>query len=323
VYAIRWNGTDLPGWPVTYVASSWTESSPVIEDIDNNGVLDVVLGNELKFITAWDATGQPVAGFPLSMSDAVRATPVVCDLDKDGDVEVIAAGWDKTVRVWDFPRMFNPQKAPWAKYHANLYNDGNISTQLPTPVSGATFMFSLGRDGLELAWTVPAEAGGRFGIDRADVVGGVASPYRRVAADVRVSPDGVVRFAQTGLDVGAHYAFRLVAESGEVIHETAGIYIPVSRAGLGQNFPNPFNPSTHIEYWVPEGAGAGTDVRLVVYDVHGARVRTLVDATQPAGRYRVEWDGRNADGAPVGSGIYFYRMVTTQFSATRKMLLLK
>ncbi|HET6348150.1 MAG TPA: C25 family cysteine peptidase [Candidatus Krumholzibacteria bacterium] len=324
LYAIRWNGTDLPGWPVVYATSSWTESSPVIADLDNNGVLDVVLGNENKYIDAWDATGQPVAGFPLAMSDAVRATPEICDLDKDGDVEVIAAGWDKTVRVWDFPKMFNPQKAPWAKYHANLYNDGNPTTQLPTPVSGATFAYSIRPGRLELRWHVPLEAGAHFGVDRADVVGGVATGYHRVASNVAVTPDGVVQWTDTSVEMGARYSFRLVGESGATLNETASLYVPVARAGLGQNFPNPFNPSTHIEYWVPDQRGPRqSTVSLVIYDVRGARVRTLVNATQPAGRYRVQWDGRNDDGAPVSSGIYFYRMATTNFSETRKMLLLK
>ena len=323
VYVIRWNGTDLPGWPQVYASTSWTESSPVIADIDHDGVLDIMLGNENKFITAWNAYGQPLAGFPLAMSDAVRATPAIADLDKDGDVDVIAAGWDKTVRVWDFPGMFNPQKAPWAKYRANLYNDGNVTTELPTPVGGTTFTFAVDEDRLELTWFVAPEAGARFNVERADIVAGVASSYRRVASGVEAAAGGLVRLAQRNLQMGDRYAFRLVGDTGEVIHETAGIYIPVSRGGLGQNFPNPFNPATTIDYWVPEGSGGPAPVHLAVYDVRGARVRTLVDAAQPAGRYRIQWDGRNNDGAPVGSGVYFYRVVMASFSDTKKMVLLK
>jgi len=61
----------------------------------------------------------------------------------------------------------------------------------------------------------------------------------------------------------------------------------------------------------------------VVYDVHGARVRTLVTGTKSPGRYVAQWDGRNDTGSPVSSGVYFYRMVTTNFASTRKMVLLK
>jgi hypothetical protein len=322
VYAIRWNGTDLPGWPVTYASTSWTESSPVIADIDHNGVLDVVLGNENKYIMAWDATGQLLAGFPLAMSDAVRATPVICDLDKNGSTDVVAAGWDKTVRVWGFPKIFNPQKAPWSKYHGNLYNDGNVTTQLPTPVGGATFAFSIRAGRVDLTWNVPLEAGARFSVDRSEVTAGVATSYQRVASNLSVSLDGSVRLEESDLDEGARYTFRLTNEKGEIVHESASLFIPVEHAGLGQNYPNPFNPSTKIEYWVPDGKG-GEPVSLVVYDVRGARVRTLVDGRQPVGRYRVEWDGRDNSGTLVGSGIYFYRLATSHFSGTRKMLLLK
>jgi hypothetical protein len=307
---------------VTYASTSWTESSPVIADIDHNGVLDVVLGNENKYIMAWDATGQLLAGFPLAMSDAVRATPVICDLDKNGSTDVVAAGWDKTVRVWGFPKIFNPQKAPWSKYHGNLYNDGNVTTQLPTPVGGATFAFSIRAGRVDLTWNVPLEAGARFSVDRSEVTAGVATSYQRVASNLSVSLDGSVRLEESDLDEGARYTFRLTNEKGEIVHESASLFIPVEHAGLGQNYPNPFNPSTKIEYWVPDGKG-GEPVSLVVYDVRGARVRTLVDGRQPVGRYRVEWDGRDNSGTLVGSGIYFYRLATSHFSGTRKMLLLK
>jgi flagellar hook assembly protein FlgD len=92
-------------------------------------------------------------------------------------------------------------------------------------------------------------------------------------------------------------------------------------AKLGQNYPNPFNPVTTIEYWVP--GGSRTAVSLVVYDVRGARVRTLVNGEKAAGRYAVVWDGHNDAGAPVASGVYFYRMAAAGFTDTRKMLLVK
>ena len=89
---------------------------------------------------------------------------------------------------------------------------------------------------------------------------------------------------------------------------------------LQANFPNPFNPSTSIEYALPESS----PVQLIVYDILGQQVRELVSrSSQNAGFYRVEWDGLDSRGNGVGSGIYFYRLETPRFTHTRKMMLIK
>ena len=88
---------------------------------------------------------------------------------------------------------------------------------------------------------------------------------------------------------------------------------------LSQNYPNPFNPSTHISYAIAEK----THVRLEVFNILGRRIATLVDKEQSAGDYHEVWTGTDAQGDPVASGIYFYRLTAGQQTATRKMILLK
>jgi hypothetical protein len=88
---------------------------------------------------------------------------------------------------------------------------------------------------------------------------------------------------------------------------------------LGQNHPNPFNPETTITY----DLAAGSDVRLDIYSVTGQLVHTLVHAQQSAGRYRVVWQGNDALGRQLASGVYFYRIQTEEFRAVRKLVLLK
>ncbi|UCD62676.1 MAG: M28 family peptidase, partial [Candidatus Zixiibacteriota bacterium] len=88
---------------------------------------------------------------------------------------------------------------------------------------------------------------------------------------------------------------------------------------LRQNFPNPFNPSTWIAYELPQAA----DVTLTLYNVLGQKVRVLVDERQPAGRRRVEWDGRLDSGRRAASGLYFYRLRAGRFEQSKKMVLLK
>ena len=88
---------------------------------------------------------------------------------------------------------------------------------------------------------------------------------------------------------------------------------------LAQNSPNPFNPSTTIRYDMKEKGL----VRIKIYNVAGALVRTLVDGVRDAGAQSVPWDGRNNTGSAVASGIYFYKMEAKGFAETRKMVLLR
>jgi hypothetical protein len=88
---------------------------------------------------------------------------------------------------------------------------------------------------------------------------------------------------------------------------------------LLQNFPNPFNPETTIQYNLAEAG----DVTLHIYNVVGQVVRTLVAERQSAGRYRVQWSGMDDRGVPVSSGIYFYEIRAGKNKDVRKLMLLK
>ncbi len=89
---------------------------------------------------------------------------------------------------------------------------------------------------------------------------------------------------------------------------------------LTDNFPNPFNPATTIQYALPQAA----DVELTVYNVFGQVVRTLVAEYQSAGRYAVEWDATDDSGHSLSSGMYFYRLQAGgEFREVKKMLLLR
>ena len=95
-------------------------------------------------------------------------------------------------------------------------------------------------------------------------------------------------------------------------------YLPAT-SDLEPNYPNPFNSSTQIPYRV----SAPGPVRLVIYNVLGQPVRTLVDAIQAAGAYQVPWDGRDHRGERVANGIYLYRLQAGTVAQVRKMLVLE
>ena len=90
------------------------------------------------------------------------------------------------------------------------------------------------------------------------------------------------------------------------------------------NYPNPFNPET----WIPYQLSKPADVTLTIYAVNGQLIRRLALGHQLAGTYQSRsraayWDGRNALGEPVASGLYFYTLTAGDFTATRKMLIRK
>ena len=112
----------------------------------------------------------------------------------------------------------------------------------------------------------------------------------------------------------------------DFIIQTTGYYTSLKKPStaptsftLLNNYPNPFNASTVIHYSLPQA----TDVKLEIFNLLGQKVRILVDERQNTGYKKVIWDGKDDKGADVSSGIYFYRLVTENFSDSKKMVLMR
>ena len=126
-------------------------------------------------------------------------------------------------------------------------------------------------------------------------------------AQARFEDDGSLAFKQ-GIANLENLLASLIPEETALLH----------------NYPNPFNPETWIPYQLAESA----EVTLTIYDINGQLVRRLAVGHQAAGMYKsrsraIYWDGRNQLGESVASGLYFYTLTTGDFTATRRMLILK
>jgi len=88
---------------------------------------------------------------------------------------------------------------------------------------------------------------------------------------------------------------------------------------LENNYPNPFNPSTKIEF----GLNAASHVLLEIYNIKGEKVKTLINEDMAASYHTAVWNGKDDGGKAVSSGVYFYKMRTDNYQATRKMVLMK
>jgi hypothetical protein len=149
-----------------------------------------------------------------------------------------------------------------------------------------------------------------------------AGDSRATAVTRGVMDAGVRSFIDAEVTPATTYRYELVvrAQSGDEFRSPiATVTTPTVSTSLGQNHPNPFNPSTTIEYALSERA----PVVIAIFDATGALVVRLDEGVRGAGTHRVAWDGRDASGALVGSGVYFYRLEGSPAAGARKMVLLK
>ena len=155
-----------------------------------------------------------------------------------------------------------------------------------------------------------------------------------LAPPVALNPDLIGAVEAAGIDpamIEAWIAQARLEDDGSLVFKQGIEYlqnllaslIPKETALL-RNYPNPFNPETWIPYQLSESA----DVTLAIYNMNGQLIRRLAVGHQSAGMYRsrshaVYWNGRNQFGESVASGLYFYALTAGDFTATRKMLILK
>ncbi|HEY3296090.1 MAG TPA: M6 family metalloprotease domain-containing protein [bacterium] len=141
--------------------------------------------------------------------------------------------------------------------------------------------------------------------------GGAASTTARM----RVSATARTGIGDTS---NVNFIIRIVGAPPRFLDVTDGSQVP-TEFGLAQNYPNPFNATTEITFDLP----VTCRVELKVFDMLGHEVTTLTDQMQPAGRFRVMWDGLTARGALAATGTYLYRMRAGDYVVTKKMILLK
>jgi hypothetical protein len=165
---------------------------------------------------------------------------------------------------------------------------------------------------------------------RSDLGVEAVNVYRAVGADAdplivikRVNAVRRDRFEYVDRDVapGQSYRYRIgvVDGDGEFFSPIVTVSVKAITAELSQNQPNPFNPTTTIRFVLP----VREDVTLTIHDASGHLVRTLLNEVQSYGTHEVTWDGRDENGATMGSGVYFYRLRAGKLTESKKMVLLK
>jgi TolB protein len=173
---------------------------------------------------------------------------------------------------------------------------------------------------IEVTWTLSTiDEGVGFEVRRAMSPG---SDFAPVPAATLERYGLVFTFRDASIERGAAYRYQVRYDDGgtkRVLFETEAIAVAVLPLALRQNLPNPFNPSTRIEFQLP----ARCLVTLAIYDTRGALVRTLVHKELAGGAHHASWDGLDAQGRRASSGLYFYRLTASKQSISRKLVLMR
>ena len=291
--------------PVSYAVADepcWVAAG----DLDSDGAPDIVVGHagqgSLRFLYN-DGAGA------LDTSDgAASGTPVhavvTADLDDDGDLDLACSRPAATFgRVIVFRNPGDGDFSTYTEYSAgselrelaagDVDADGDLDLLACCPQDSCVYQLLNNGNATFAAADTIALDGAPLGLALADLTG-----------------NGALDLAVT--DRAGNQVLLATNPAATPVDDPAPL---PARVALAQNHPNPFNPSTLVEYALPEAG----HVELAVFDARGRRVATLVDGWRPAGTLSERWEA----GERVPSGVYLCRLVAGGRVETRKMLLLK
>jgi subtilisin family serine protease len=314
-------GENIAGFPVTLVGGS--QNPVIITDISGNGN-----GNPEIFITT-SANGTLYAisktgsiRVERSIGGNIRTNPVIADVNGDGNKEIIVITANGGVYIMD--NAGNDLPGTPFTINANVESAPVVARFDRSNMAGIIFgdsngyLHSVRVDGTESA-NFPIKFGSSIKVSAAitdlDNDGDIEIVFpdneNLYVVDIKRSAQSYDWTCYTG-----NYS-RNGFIDGTVSNEDN--LTPVVETELLGAFPNPFNPTTVINFNLKNAA----KVSLDIYNQKGQKVHTLVDGNLPAGSHSYVWDGVDNKGNQVASGMYLYRMKSGKYSNTKKMILMK
>jgi hypothetical protein len=210
----------------------------------------------------------------------------------------------------------SPDKLRAGTFGRGLW-ETNIDGVLPVELS--SFTYSVNKNTVNLNWSTATETNNKgFDVERA---GEGKSDWVRIGyVEGKGNSNQNTEYSYTDSKLNAgkyHYRVKQIDFNGNYKYHNLSNEVFVSvpdKFSLSQNYPNPFNPSTRIDYNLP----VDTKVLIKLYDNTGREVAIIVNSTQSAGYYSVQFNGEN-----LSNGVYFYRITAGDFKQVKKMILMK
>jgi subtilisin family serine protease len=293
IYAFDENLALKPGWPHSSgIAGFFAPSAPLFADINVDSSIDYFVSYwdlDFAYVYGWQIDGTPFGNnassplFATTPNPGILYPPIIADMDSDGYPDMVACA--EPDAFYTYVRALVTIPNPW--------NYLRLAGHIPT-------IGDINGDGaIDLLMTNP--------INQLIFANFKDNPYLAES-----SPICHWRYNRRMNNAGF-----ILTSPTDVANDEAAV-LP-DKYELAQNYPNPFNPNTRVKFSLPELS----NVNLTVFNILGQKVKTLVNKQLPAGSYTAAWDGTDSDGKALATGIYLYRLKADNYSASRKMLLVK
>jgi len=314
-------GTDIAGWPVDVGSNSY--QGPTVVDIDADDDPEVVIGISNGDLKAFEHTGD--IKFSINVGCIIKGGLVAADLDANGSNEIVLVTNTGNVMAVDengsdvgvFPVSIG-ESVDSTPIIADMDNNGSQEIVFG---DNAGFIHSIDITGTETA-NFPISLDNSVKVSPAiadldndgDIEIVVPNQYGYYAIDYQYN---------VALEDIAWSCFRRnLTRTNSALDPTTGSSdneTPDIITSLGKNYPNPFNPTTMISFSLQNDGF----VNLSIYNIKGQLIKTLKSDEMKSGFHFAEWDGKDNSGKTASTGVYFYKLQTSDYVSAKKMIMMK
>lgn len=326
IYAVDRTGANLSGFPVDSIAGSQhsrVRAPPIVTDIDGNGTLEIIVGQDKGVLSAVSNLGEVLWTHQIE-TGRIWTSAAVSDFDNNGTMETVYNTQAGHITVLDH---LGADLTGWPQEVGDGFSSSPVITDLtgdgvPEIIvgtkSGELYAFYLDGTVVEdYPVALSSQAQGTATVADIDnngwleIVIGTDKDLTIVDSKIRSSIGYKWSTARGNLQRTGFYNPLLTSNDSP-------IELPSSLV-LIQNYPNPFNAATTLQFGIPDN----NPVRLRIFDALGQEVTQLVNSNLAGGSYSISWNGMNNYGELVETGIYFAKLDVGVESKVIKMILMK